>query len=102
MAAISIRLPDELDTQLAREAAREHKPRAEIARDAIADYLARKERERFMAEIVAAASALAADPNAAAESREIASDFDAIDGGLDAIIESERTAGINPNQKWWT
>lgn len=101
MAAISIRLPDALESQLSNEAALEGKPRAEVAREAIADYLARKERDRFLAEIVAAAKALAANPTAMAESVEIANDLDLADAGWEAIIEAEHAAGLDPNQKWW-
>lgn len=101
MTSISVRLPDDLESQLAHEAELEGKPRAQVVREAVAEYLARKERERFMAEMVAAAKALAADPAAVAEAREIANDFDSIDEGLDAVIESERAAGIDHNQKWW-
>jgi predicted transcriptional regulator len=57
MPALSLRLPDELDHRLAEEAEREGLPRSEVARQAIADYLARCERERFMAELVAEAQA---------------------------------------------
>jgi len=99
MAAISVRLPDELESQLTHEAELEGKARSEVAREAIADYLARRERERFMAEMVAAARALAADPAATAEALEIANDL--ADQGLDAIIEAERAAGIDPGKKWW-
>ncbi len=101
MAAISIRLPEELEARLSHESDLEGKPRSEVAREAIAEYLARREKERFMAQLAAAAKALAANPAAVAESLEIANDFDSIDEGLDAIIESERAAGIDPNQKWW-
>lgn len=101
MAAISIRLPDELESRLAQEARFEQKPRAEIARDAIADYLARKEHERFMAKLVAAARALASDPDAVAEAREIAHDFDTIDDGPDTLIDAERAGGTDHNEKWW-
>ncbi|MFZ5594821.1 MAG: hypothetical protein ACOY4D_11310 [Pseudomonadota bacterium] len=69
--------------------------------EAIAEYLHRKERERFMAEMITAATALAADPAAVAESLEIANDFYKADEGLDAIIEAERVAGIDHNEKWW-
>ncbi|HEC15444.1 MAG TPA: ribbon-helix-helix protein, CopG family [Sedimenticola sp.] len=101
MAAISIRLPEELEARLSHESDLEGKPRSEVAREAIAEYLARREKERFMAQLAAAAKALAANPAAVAESLEIANDFDSIDEGLDAIIESDRAAGIDPNQKWW-
>jgi predicted transcriptional regulator len=55
MPAISLRLPDELDHRLEEEAHREGVPRSEVARQAISDYLARRDRERFMNELVAEA-----------------------------------------------
>lgn len=57
MPALSLRLPDELDHRLEEEAQREGVPRSEVARQAISDYLARRERERFMDELVAEARA---------------------------------------------
>lgn len=99
MAALSVRLPDELDDRLAREAEAEGKPRSEVAREAIADYLTRREKERFMAQIVGAARALALDAEAHREGLELAEDL--VDEGLDAIIAAERAAGIDPAEKWW-
>ena len=55
MPLVSIRLPDDVDEGLAREAQRTQRPKSEIARDAIVDYLLRTERERFLAEIARAA-----------------------------------------------
>ena len=57
MPLVSIRLPDDVEAKLAREAARTQRPKSEIARDAIVDYLKRLERERFLAEIARAARA---------------------------------------------
>ena len=99
MTAISVRLPEDIETRLAEEARLEGRPRSEVAREAIAEYLERREKERFMAEMVAAARALAADPAARRESLEIANDLP--DDGLDVIIESETAAGIDPGEKWW-
>jgi len=99
MVAISLRLPDEIDTRLGQEARAEGKSRSEIARQAIAEFLTRREKERFMAEMVTAARALAADPTARRESLEIANDL--ADDGSDAIIEAEIADGINPDEKWW-
>jgi len=101
MPAISLRLPDDVEANLKAEAQLEGKSQSEIARLAITEYLARRERERFMAEMVAAARALANDPQARAEALQIAADFDAVDDGLDLIIADERAAGINPDEKWW-
>ena len=55
MSLVSIRLPDDIEARLAREAERTSRPKSEIARDAIVDYLRRTERERFLAEIARAA-----------------------------------------------
>ncbi len=99
MSAISLRLPDDFDSRLEEEARLEGKTRSDIARQAIAEYLERREKERFMAEMVAAARALAADPAARHEALEMANDL--ADEGLDAVITSEIAAGINPDEKWW-
>lgn len=101
MPAISLRLPDDVEANLKAEAQLEGKSQSEIARLAITEYLARRERERFMAEMVAAARALANDPQAKAEALQIAADFDAADDGLDRLIAEERAAGIDPDEKWW-
>jgi predicted DNA-binding protein len=55
MSLVSIRLPDDVEAQLAREAERAERTKSEIARDAIVDYLQRLERDRFLAEIARAA-----------------------------------------------
>lgn len=99
MSALSLRLPDDFDTRLAEEARLQGKTRSEIARQAIAEFLERREKERFMAEMVDAAQALAADPAARREALEMANDL--VDEGLDAIIASEIAAGIDPDEKWW-
>lgn len=72
---LSIRLPETLERKLAAEAERVHKKRSELAREVIADYLHRQERDRFIAEVVSAARALANDPEARRESREVQRDF---------------------------
>ena len=61
MSLVSIRLPDDVEAGLAREAVRAQRPKSEIARDAIVDYLERLERERFLADIARAARARADD-----------------------------------------
>src|SRR6202035_4340160 len=57
MSIVSIRLPDDVVLSLNREAERTRRAKSEIARDAIADYLKRQERDRFLAEIARAARA---------------------------------------------
>lgn len=55
MAILNMRLDDELDRQLAREAERAAQTRSELARQAIAAFLAQRERQRFLGEIARAA-----------------------------------------------
>lgn len=55
MSLVSIRLPEDVEARLAREAERIGRPKSEIAREAIVDYLDRMERDRFLAEIGRAA-----------------------------------------------
>lgn len=57
MPALSLRLPADLEHRLEEEAHREGVPRSEVARQAISDYLARRDRDRFMNELVAEARA---------------------------------------------
>jgi predicted transcriptional regulator len=52
MSLISLRLPDALDSLLNQEAKASKRAKSEIARTAIADYLKKQERERFMAAYV--------------------------------------------------
>lgn len=62
MAGFSLRLPEDLEARLEAEAKREGVARSEVARVAIADFLERKERERYLAAFVAEARAAYADP----------------------------------------
>ena len=57
MSLVSIRLPDDVEARLTREAEQSQRPKSEIARDAIVDYLRRLDRDRFLGEIARAARA---------------------------------------------
>ncbi|MBL8541281.1 MAG: ribbon-helix-helix protein, CopG family [Betaproteobacteria bacterium] len=72
MAGFSLRLPDDLEEKLDQEARREGVPRSEVARLAIAEFLARRERERFLAAFVAEARAAYGDPAIRGEALAIA------------------------------
>jgi metal-responsive CopG/Arc/MetJ family transcriptional regulator len=99
MSALSIRLPDELDADLSNAAQLEGKSRSEVARDAIAEYLARRAKERFMAALAGEMRMAYADAEVRREALDMANA--AVGDGLDAIIEAERRAGIDPAEKWW-
>ncbi|MBN4076665.1 ribbon-helix-helix protein, CopG family [Mariprofundus ferrooxydans] len=99
MGALSLRLPDHLDNALSREAELETKPRSEVVRHALAEYLQRMERERFMANMVNAAIALANDPASQRESLEIVETT--VGDGLNTILASENEGDIHSGEKWW-
>ena len=79
MSLVSIRLPDDVEARLAREAARAQRPKSEIARDAIVDYLERLERERFLAEIARAARARGDDEALEATNEALPTDNEALE-----------------------
>jgi len=92
MPALSLRLPDELESRLDAEARRTGVPRSEVAREAIEEHLARRERERFMANFVAEARAAYGDPSFRAEALELAQEALETDNEALAIAERGRRA----------
>ena len=75
---VSIRLPDDVEKRLSREAARLERPKSELARDAIVDYLARLERERFLGDIARAARDRGDDEALATANEALFTDNDAL------------------------
>ncbi len=69
-----MRLDDDLDAQLSREAEHESRSRSEIVRDALSSFLAERQRQRFLDEIGRAARSL--DPAEAHAVAEEALPFD--------------------------
>lgn len=55
MGILSMRLDDAMDGRLAREAERERKSRSEVVREALAEFLDGRERQRFLDDIARAA-----------------------------------------------
>jgi predicted transcriptional regulator len=92
MVAISVRLPDEIESRLSREAQLGQRTRSEIVRDAIEQYLKRREHERFMETLVEQARAAYRITDVRRESREL-------------LDEAEQDAGSAPDEddteRWW-
>ncbi|GAB6041932.1 CopG family ribbon-helix-helix protein [Endothiovibrio diazotrophicus] len=101
MSTFSIRLDDELSSAFDREAQLCHKKRSELAREVLAEYVRRRENERYMAGLAKAARALATDPEAQRESREIAEEFLAADNEALAIAEGRDPDVPWPEEQWW-
>lgn len=55
MGVLSMRLDDDLDQRLSREAERENRTRSDLVRDALGAFLGERERQRFLGEIARAA-----------------------------------------------
>lgn len=81
MSLVSIRLPDDVEARLTREAERAQRPKSEIARDAIVDYLERLERERFLVEIARAARARGDDEALEVANEALPTDNEALEIG---------------------
>ena len=90
MSLVSIRLPDDVEARLSHEAERAQRPKSEIARDAIVDYLQRVERERFLAEIARAARARGGDDALDAAREALPTDNEAFDI-VEGVREPSRT-----------
>jgi predicted transcriptional regulator len=102
MPALSLRLPEDLDHRLEEEARREGLPRSEVARQALSDYLTRRERERFMSELVAEARAAYTDEAMRREALEMAEDFQEADN--EALDKAEGRKPGEPErdeERWW-
>lgn len=97
MGAISIRVPDELEARLNREADLAGRPRSEVVREAIAELVARRERERFLAEYVAEARAGYGEPTLRAEALTLAEEALALDN--EALANAEGQAALE--EPWW-
>ena len=74
MVRFSVRLPGELESKLDEEARRQGVARSEVARAAIAEFLERKERERYLAAFIAEARAAYAVPQIREEALTLAKD----------------------------
>jgi len=104
MSAITLRLPGELDGKLMQEAEYEGVSRSEVVREAITEYLARKEEGRFMNEMIAEMHELQQDEGAVREAREMVKEAMVTDN--EALDLAEDRAPGEPwpeehGQRWW-
>lgn len=90
MPLVSIRLPDDVEARLAREADRLERPKSELARDAIIDYLERIERERFLGEIARAARSRGDEEALTAAKEALITDNEALTLGENSGVQERR------------
>lgn len=101
---LSLRLPEDVQRRLDAEAKITHRRRSEVAREAIADYLHRQERDRFIAEFMAEARRFAKTPEARREARELEEEFLEADNEALDISEGREPGNPGPeeqNERWW-
>lgn len=101
MSTLSIRLPEALERQLQKEARKADKTRSELVRDIVADYLARVERERFMAELAQEARQGYADPKLRREALDLAEDFLPLENEALENAEGHAPDDSSPESPWW-
>lgn len=99
MPLISLRLPNELEARLDEEARLANRPKSEVARDAIADYLVRLERERYLSSLEAAARNLASDPQSRSEALRVAEEFLPLENEALALSEPSSRYRVKPAAK---
>ena len=89
MPALSLRLPESLEARLDREASLEGLPRSEIVRDAIEEFLARRERNRLVGSYVQESRVLYGDSVGQAEALALAEEALPLDN--EALDRSARS-----------
>jgi predicted DNA-binding protein len=104
MGAISLRLPDDLERKLATEADLAGRPRSEVIRDALAQFIAQRERARFMAELAAEARVGYGDPQLRREALDMAEEAVALGNEALDLAEGRQPGEPWPEEvgeKWW-
>ena len=102
MSTISVRLSEGLEKQLSKESKTEGKPRSELVRQAITEFISRRERERFMSELLTEANQAYSNPEIQQEINDIKEDFYLLDAiGTDRPQDSERAEQGEENERWW-
>lgn len=95
MGAISLRLPDDLERKLSTEAELSGRPCYEVIRDVLVQFIAQRERARFMAELAAEARVGYGDPEVRREALDMAEEAVAL--GNEALDLAE---GRQPGEPW--
>lgn len=96
---LSIRFPEDLEKKLDQEARLAHKRRSELVREAVQEYVLRRESERFMQEMVREMQEW--QGNATPEHQSDSLNDNLPDDDLDTLVRNEREAGIDPDARWW-
>lgn len=96
MRTLSVRLPERLDHDLEQEARDEGTTRSDLAREAISEFLERRERERFLATLRDEARMLRGDP----ATRRVRRDFAGAEAEALEVAEGSGSEH-DADERWW-
>lgn len=99
MGAVSLRLPDDLEQQLAEEARFSGQPRSRLIREALETLLSQRREARAAAALRMAAQALASDAGACEEVQELAAEF--LMAENEALARAEAPLSATSADLWW-
>lgn len=92
MATLNMRLDDDLDRRLSREAELRDQSRSELARQALIAFLAERERQRFQAELVRAARDRGGREAISMAEEALVSDNEALELAEGAVVSEPKAA----------
>lgn len=102
MSTLNIRLTDQINQQLSHEAQRENRTRSDVARDALAWYLAEIEKRRFMNQLLEEARSSYSQPAICDAAIQMAEESLPLDNEVLAAAEQQLPAKrLRSTRKWW-
>lgn len=99
MTTLNMRLDDELDARLSREAQLADQTRSELARQAIAEFLSQRNRQRFLDEIARAARARGDREALTLAAEALATDNEALDLAERAVAEPKASYRVKRKRR---
>lgn len=99
MATLNMRLDDDLDARLSREAQLAEQTRSELARQAIAEFLSQRDRQRFLDEIARAARARGEREALTLAEEALATDNEALDLAERAVAEPKASHRVKRKRR---
>lgn len=98
---ISIRLSPDQERQLNEEARISRKTRSDLVREAVGDYLTRREKARMIEAMKTAAQDLYSNAKTVEHDQQIQTDFDNVDDTLKEIESEEQAHDPSVQTRWW-
>lgn len=99
MATLNMRLDDDLDARLSREAQLADQTRSELARQALAEFLSQRDRQRFLDDIARAARARDDREALTLAEEALATDNEALDLAERAVAEPKASYHVKRKRR---